>query len=226
MRDLTERALDTATSLGAGYADTRVVRRLDESIAIKTGRVEGVASGESEGFGVRVLVDGAWGFASSHVLTSAEADRIAAEAVRIARASGTALREPADLAPRPAAHGQYETPLEEDPFTVPLEQKIADLLAADVAASGVKGIAFTESMYAAQREWKTFAATDGSYTEQTITHVGAAVEANAVDGDEHQRRSYPDSGGGWQAAGYEYIRGLDLHRRGEPLADAAVALLT
>ena len=49
----------------------------------------------------------------------------------------------------------------------------------------------------AQREWKTFAATDGSLTEQTITHVGAAVEANAVDGDEHQRRSYPDSGGGW-----------------------------
>ena len=68
MRDLTERALDTATSLGAGYADARVVRRLDESVAIKTGRVEGVASNESEGFGVRVVVDGAWGFASSHVL--------------------------------------------------------------------------------------------------------------------------------------------------------------
>ena len=84
MRDLTERALDTATSLGAGYADTRVVRRLDESIAIKTGRVEGVASNESEGFGVRVIVDGAWGFASSHVLSLDEADRVAAQAVRIA----------------------------------------------------------------------------------------------------------------------------------------------
>ena len=81
-------------------------------------------------------------------------------------------------------------------------------------------------MYAAQREWKTFAATDGSFTEQVITHVGAAVEANAVEGDEHQRRSYPDSGGGWQAAGYEYIRGLDLADRAEPLADEAVALLS
>ena len=65
MRDLTDRALDTAAALGAGYADVRVVRRLEEAISIKTGRVEGVASGESEGFGVRVLVDGAWGFASS-----------------------------------------------------------------------------------------------------------------------------------------------------------------
>ena len=226
MRDVTDRALDTAATLGAGYADVRVVRRLDESIAIKTGRVEGVASGESEGFGVRVLVDGAWGFASSHILGLDEADRVAAEAVRIARASATALREPVDLDDRPPAHGTYETPIVEDPFAVPLERKIADLLVADKAAARVKGIAFTESMYAAQREWKTFAATDGSFTEQTITHVGSSVEANAVDGDEHQRRSYPDSGGGWNAAGYEYIRGLRLADHAEPLADEAVELLT
>ena len=226
MRDLTNRALDTATILGAGYADARVVRRLEESIAIKTGRVEGVASGESEGFGVRVLVDGAWGFASSHILTTAEADRVAGEAVRIARASATALREPTVLADRPPARGTYETPFVEDPFAIPLERKIADLLDVDAAAARVKGIAFTESMYAAQREWKTFAATDGSYTEQTITHVGSAVEANAIDGDEHQRRSFPDSGGGWNAAGYEYVRSLRLVERAEPLADEAVALLT
>jgi TldD protein len=153
MRDLTQRALDTATSLGAGYADVRVVRRLDESIAIKTGRVEGVASGESEGFGVRVLVDGAWGFASSHILSMAEADRVAGEAVRIARASATALREPTQLDDRPPATGTFETPVLEDPFTVPLERKIADLLAAEVAAARVKGSAFTESRDAGQREW-------------------------------------------------------------------------
>jgi TldD protein len=226
MRDLTDRALDTAVALGASYADTRAVRRLDESVSIKTGRVEGVASGESEGFGVRVLVDGAWGFAASHILTAAEADRVAGEAVRIAKASATAMRDRVVLADRPPAVGRFETPVEEDPFTVPLERKINDLLAADAAASRVKGIAFTESMYAAQREWKTFAATDGSFTEQVITHVGSAIEANAVDGDEHQRRSYPDSGGGWNAAGYEFIRGLGLAGKAEPLAEEAVELLS
>ncbi len=226
MRDLTDRALDTASSLGAGYADIRIVRRLDESVAIRTGRVEGVASGESEGFGVRVLVDGAWGFASSHVLTATEMDRVAGEAVRIARASATALRDPAILADRPPASGRYETPVAEDPFAIPLERKIGDLLAADQAASRVKGIAFTESMYAAEREWKTFAASDGSFTEQVITHTGTSVEANAVDGDEHQRRSYPDAGGGWNAGGYEFVRSLDLAAAAEPLADEAVALLS
>ena len=94
MRDLTNRALDTATALGASYADVRVIRRIEESINIKSTRVEGVQSGETEGFGVRVLVDGAWGFAASHHLSTAEADRVAAEAVRIAKASATALRTP------------------------------------------------------------------------------------------------------------------------------------
>ena len=199
MKDLTDRALDTASAKGAGYADIRVVRRQDEGITIKSGRVEGVASGESEGFGVRVLVDGAWGFASSNVLTTSEADRIAGQAVRIARASATALRTRTRLDDRPAATGRYATPLVEDPFEIALETKIADLLAADRAAARVPGVAFTKSVFAAQREWKTFAATDGSLTEQVITHVGAGVEANALDGDEHQRRSYPDAGGGWQA---------------------------
>jgi TldD protein len=226
LRDFTARTLDTATSLGASYADVRVVQRRDESIAIKSRRVEGVASGESEGFGVRVLVDGAWGFASSNRVSPAEADRVAADAVRIARASATALRTRVQLDDRPPAHGRYETPVREDPFDVPLETKVADLLAADETANAVKGVTFTESTYAAQRESKTFAATDGSFTEQTITHVGSGMEINAVDGDEHQRRSYPDAGGGWQAAGYEYIRGLDLRGHAQPYAEEAVALLS
>ena len=132
---------------------------------------------------------------------------MAAEAVRIARASATALRTPVVLDDRPPAYGRFETPVEEDPFELPLERKIADILAADRAMNEVKGIAWTESLYSAQREWKTFAATDGSYTDQVITHVGAGLEANAIDGDEHQRRSYPDNGGRWASAGYEFMRG-------------------
>ena len=226
MRDLTSRALDTATALGATYADVRVVRRLEESITVKSGRVEGVAGGESEGFGVRVVVGGAWGFAASHDLSTAAADHAAAQAVRIARASATAIRTPVVLDGRPAAHGRYETPVAEDPFAVPLDHKIAHLLAADQAMRAVPGLAWTELLYGAQREWKTFAASDGSYTEQVITHVGAGIEANAIEGDEHQRRSYPDNGGGWASAGYEHVRAMDLVGTAPRIASEAVELLT
>ena len=106
-----------------------------------------------------------------------------------------------ELDGRPPATGTFETPVDEDPFKIPLERKISDLVDADRAAGEVKGVTFTESMYSGHREWKTFAATDGSFTEQVITQVGTAVEANAIEGDEHQRRSYPDAGGGYQAGG-------------------------
>jgi len=225
MRELTSRALDTATALGATYADVRVVRQLEEAITIKSGRLEGVAGGESEGFGVRVLVDGAWGFAASHSLSTAEADRVAANAVRIARASATAIRRPVVLDDRPPAQGRYATPVVEDPFAVPMEQKLADLMAADEALRRVDGIAWTESMYAAQRDEKTFASSDGSYTEQVITHVGAGLEANVIDGDEHQRRSYPDNGGLWASAGYEHVRAMDLAGNAERIASEARELI-
>jgi TldD protein len=224
--DLAQRALDTATQQGASYADVRVVRRSDESISVKSGRVEAVALSESEGFGVRVVVDGAWGFAASNRLTGDEADRVAADAVRIARASATALRERIELDERPPAKGSYRTPVEVDPFAVPVEEKVGDLLAADEAMNRVKGIAFTESLYHGQREQRTFAATDGSATDQEIIHVGAGIEANATEGDELQRRTYPDAGGGYQAAGYEYIRGLDLAAHAEERASQAVELLS
>jgi TldD protein len=223
VRDLCRRALDTAVQRGAGYADVRVVRRAEESISVKAGRVDALALGESEGFGVRVLVDGAWGFAASNVLTSAEADRVAAQAVRIARASGLAQRQRVALDDRPAATGSYRTPYDVDPFTVPIEEKVAELVAAEAAMTGVPGIAFAEASYFGQREWKSFAASDGSETEQELTHLVAGIEANAVEGDELQRRTYPDSG---QAAGYEWVRDMDLAGHAERIASEAVELLS
>jgi TldD protein len=225
MRDLAARALDTANALGATYADVRVVRRLEEFISIKTGRVEGVASGETEGFGVRVIVDGAWGFASSHRLAADEADRVAALAVRIARASAGALRTAVTLDDTPPSRGRYESPVGEDPFAIPLERKVADLLEADLAMQRAKGLAFTESLYGAQREWKLFASSTGSEVEQVITHTGAGLEANAIRDDEHQRRSFPDNGGGWASGGYEIIRGFDLAGNAERIGSEALELL-
>jgi len=164
---------------------------------------------------------------SSSRLSADEADRAAGDAVRIAKASATALRDRIVLDDRPAAHGTYTTPIEEDPFEVPLEEKIGNLLAADEVARRVQGVAFVEARYDAQRETRTFGATDGSWTEQTLTHVGAGIEANAIEGDEHQRRSYPDADGGpFRSAGYEYIRELGLAGRAGPIAEEAVALLS
>jgi TldD protein len=225
MHDLARRALDTATQLGASYADVRVVRRREQVASVKAGQVDALSLGETEGFGVRVLVDGAWGFASSGRMDGGAADEMAGLAVRIARASARHARQPVRLAERPAAVGRYVTPVVEDPFEVPLDDTLGMLLAAERAMAGVSGSSTTKADYHAFREWKDLLATDGTATEQVITHVGAGLEVQAAGADDVQRRSFPESGG-YRAAGYEHIRSLALQERAPLLAEEAVALLS
>jgi TldD protein len=99
------------------------------------------------------------------------------------------------------------------------------LLEAERAMAAVAGTSTTKADYHAFREWKDMFATDGSRTEQILTHVGASLEVQAASADDLQRRTYPESGG-YRAAGYEHIRGLDLLARGPGLAEEAVALLS
>jgi TldD protein len=82
----------------------------------------------------------------------------------------------------------------------------------------------TSAGYHAFREEKVFHASDGSRTEQVVTHTGAGLEVNAAGADDVQRRTYPESGG-YRAAGHEHIRSLDLVGRAPMLAGEAVELL-
>ncbi len=96
MRDLTERALDGVRELGASYGDIRIVKSASEAIEVKNGKVEALSSQTDEGFGIRVVADGSWGFASSLMLDPEEIDRVADLAVRIARASAQVRARPSE----------------------------------------------------------------------------------------------------------------------------------
>jgi TldD protein len=227
VKDLAARALDTARSRGATYADVRVIHRRSESIAVKNGAVEALSMNEDQGFGIRVIAGGAWGFASSSILTPDEVDRVAALAVAIARASASVRARPVDLGPPLRERGVYRTPYQIDPFTVPLEEKLALLTDADANIRRVPGVMVALATYDAIRTNKLFASSEGSEIEQEITEVGAGIEATAVAADDVQTRSYPNSAGGnWGATGYEFIRGFDLPAHGERVGQEAVALLT
>src|SRR3954463_123385 len=227
MRDLTDRALDAATAAGATYADVRIERLERQGVSVKNGRPDGLLEDESQGFGVRVLVDGAWGFASSASLEPREIERVARLAVETARASALVQAEPVELGDPIRSIGSYATAVKIDPFTVSIADKLAVLLAADAAMRSVKGIRVSEGSFECQRIRKTFASTEGSYVEQTLVETGAGIEALAVDAHEAQRRSYPNSFGRQHStAGYEYFLALDLANNGAATAEQAVRLLT
>lgn len=227
MNDLVSRALDLAEVQGASYADIRIVRTSQERISVRSGVVDTLSFDESLGFGVRVLVNGCWGFASSHDITSKEVDRVTALAVNIAKASATLSKGAVNLGPPVTSRGTYTTPIEEDPFTISTDHKLALLMDADQRMASVKGIRSRQGNLIFIKEEKTFANSEGAHVEQTVYEAGGGISANAVGNNEIQRRSYPQSMGRQQGcAGWEYITAMDLPGNAERVATEAVALLT
>jgi len=227
LKELVELALDTAQARGATYADVRVVERQRQGINVKNGTVESLDETEDRGLGVRVVAEGAWGFASSAVMGKAEIEQAAALAVEIARASALTRREPVDIGLPVTGMGTYRTPVQIDPFGVPVEDKIALMLKADGAMRAVAGVKIARSTLVCLRERKTFANTEGAFTEQEIIESGGGIVALAVGDGEVQQRSYPNSFGRDQrTVGWEYIQQVDFPGNAERVAGEAVALLT
>ncbi len=226
MNELIDIALDAADHGGAAYADIRVSERETESLAVKNGALQAADSDRSAGFGVRVLVDGAWGFAASSRLEPQEVNRVTREALDVARASGLARREPVLLDDTPPERASYRTPYQEDPFAVSLDEKVGILMDADAAMEGVSGVTVREGSIHAARERKTFASSIGARIEQELVETGAGIEATAVDANESQLRSYPNSAGGQHVTGgFEAVRAMRLPEHGQRIAEEAVQLL-
>jgi len=227
MKDLTLLALDVAKALGATYADIRIVEGQNESIAIKNGRVEKLVTSTDYGFGIRVIANGAWGFAGSFLVEKDEIERVARLAVEIARASAMIKKQDVSLAPTQAIKDTYKSPVEIDPFSVSLEDKLALLGNAEEIVRKTAGVSISSASMRVSREKKIFANLEGSYIEQEITECGAAVDAVAIKENDIQERSYPNShGGDVAAAGYEFIQGLKLEDNAARAAEEAVQLLS
>jgi TldD protein len=227
VKELLARALDLANRRGARYADVRLVHNRAQRAAVKDGAVETLEDGESIGFGVRVLFKNGWGFASSCQLEPGEVDRVTEQALQIARASARVSGEAVDLGPPVASQGVYRTPLEIDPFSVSLEEKLDLLLAADAEMGRLPGLRARRGNLTFIQEQKWFANSEGAFTEQTIYESGGGIQATAVGDGEVQTRSYPTSFGRQQVtAGWEAVLGWDLPGNAGRVASEAVALLS
>src|ERR1700723_2809792 len=155
-------ALDTAKRRGASYADARVMDIRQREISTKNGEVGNILETEALGIGIRVIANGAWGFASTDRLTREGVQACAAEAVSIARASSLAKRENVSLAPEAAYVDTWQNPFLKDPFKIPVERQIDLLLGADTEMRRVKGVTIAEGMMSFKRIDQLFVSSIGS----------------------------------------------------------------
>ena len=226
MQDVAERAIDAAVSAGADYADSRVVQRRAQLVATKNGEVDTVSDSETEGIGVRVLVDGAWGFAGDPRLSDEGARDAALRAVAFARASSSRARTRVELASLPAATGDYSTASERDPVEVPLDEKIALCLQSEEGMRRPE-VKITEASVRALRELRVFRSSEGAGVTQRFVECGGGIDALAVSDDGRvQNRSYPSAHGGTSGqAGWAFVEDLGLEREAPRVGEEAAALL-
>ncbi|MHA4894862.1 TldD/PmbA family protein [Pedobacter sp. PWIIR3] len=203
-KELADVALNAARSKGASYADIRIGRYLNQFVATREKRVQGVANTESYGVGVRVLANGCWGFAATNLVTKDAIAKAAEQAVAVAKANAKIQGESVQLAPQ-KGYGEvsWKTPIEINAFEVPVKEKVDLLLNVnDIALQN--GASYVNSVMFAVNEQKYFASTDGSYIDQDVHRIYPSFGVTRIDREsgKFQTRSSLSSPMG---LGYEYM---------------------
>src|SRR5256885_4492991 len=178
MRHLLADLMDVAAGT-ADYADVRHVSSLVESISTRNGHVDVVRRDAEEGFGVRVRVDGTWGFAAARGSERSAAEGALERAIAVAKAQPR-VKGAVPLVPEAPAQGSYATALVTDPFDVPLDEKLALMLAADEGMRGDPRVTLTIAQYGAYRQNKTWASSDGALYAHTIVTCGRGCADRAA----------------------------------------------
>jgi len=209
------------------YADIRYTATHRQQVKVRNGEIDHLSSTVDRAAGVRVLVGNGWGFAATSDTSEASLRRAARRALEVAAASNIASTAEVRLSEIEPHVSSTASAYRIDPWSVPIDRKIAHLMQATEPMRGDARIHQVSGEISCYRQEKTFASSAGSFIEQTTTEMGGGIEAVAIDGDEFQRRTYPNPfGGDFQAEGWEFIERLNMPAKALLIRDEALALLS
>ncbi len=225
MKALATKALDAALRPEVSYADVRVIEERARNLSTKSGKTGHISSSESLGVGIRVLVNGCWGFAATDDLTTAGIESAAKLAVSIARSSAVAKKVDVSLVPEAKHEATWTSQCLIDPFSISVEEQLGLLLQIDNELRRHAKITLTETAMVFDRTRQVFASSLGSLIDQTRTTSGAGFSSYSFGESEIQKRSFPNSfGGQHQLKGYELIQELNLLENAPRIAEETAAL--
>ena len=210
-KELMMDALNAAKAAGASFADARIGRFRQNFIVTREQQIINVVDTDTLGCGVRVLVDGCWGFAATRTLTKDSVVSAAREAAAIAKANRVARDRSVELAPAPAQpNATWKSACKIDPFDVPLEQKVDLLLKANAEALKAPKVKFVNSVLFFIKQDRSYANTDGSAIEQTLVRSWPLLVATAVSDDHTDFQNRQNAEAAPMGRGWEYVLDSDL----------------
>ena len=222
-------AVTRLRSRGASYAEVRHVKDEREQLSVREQRTERLFHASSEGFGVRVIADGAWGFAARPGDDPLALESACTEALGVARAAASiAAGARVRIAEEEPQRGHFATPVARDPFTVPAEEKLALLFGVtrELRRLGGPAARSATALITARRQRKTLATSDGAAVTQTLLHTGCGMKLVVEKDGQVQHRSYPmELDGGVGGGGWEVVERFDLPGQVARIAEEALQLL-
>ncbi len=201
MQDMFNRILERARELGASYADVRKVTKQTQPILLRNGKVDNISFTDSTGVGVRVMVNGAWGFAATAVIEEKALLKALEEAIALAKASARVQAQPIDLKPLKGVKDYYRTPHKKDPFTMDLSEQVDFLKVLDENLRHNPDVKVSNVRLHALKQHKLFMSTEGHEIEQDLLETGCTFSATAIGNGDAQRRQYQDTVTG----GFEFL---------------------
>jgi len=163
--------LDKATDGGASYADLRAVAVESSRLELKDGELKEAVEGADAGFGLRVLVNGSWGFASANSMDPREGEVAVERALSLARATSARAGEPVVLAPVPTVTDTVIWSPRVDPRDVSIEEKLEMLRDMEVAAREAEHLATVTTAYSEGTRRIELLTSEGTHLVHGLTRV-------------------------------------------------------
>lgn len=223
MQKITQRVIQAALDGGASFADVRVVDSTATAIGVEDGRTDRVSSARSKGAGIRVLLDGAWGFAPTNQPDEKDMLKSVADALEMAKAAREYVTDPGMVATVEPVVGEANKPLPALPETFTMQDRVRGAVALETAARSVNPLktANTIANYTELSGEMFLANSFGTFLHYDM--AGAYLSVALVASDGKVRQNCRDNRTG--RSGYELLHGTDLEAMGTKVATKAIGLL-
>ncbi len=215
-----EIAMEKAKSLGASYADIRIQHSQTESIFLRNLSLKSTMNSVKYGYGIRVLKNGAWGFAHNNIFTADAIAETAKKAVEIAEASSRVkVGDGIELAYERGHIDTFKTRVEKDPFQIPLKDKVEMMLEVNRTIMNYEQIRQAMFVIRAETNRKQIVSTLGTDLDIQTTYMAPMLFATAVANGDSQSRSYQIGG---RNMGWEMMDQMDFPGNASRVAEEAI----
>ena len=219
--DLANLAIQKLHQTGCEYGEIRLCRYRTQTLMARDRSLTTLSDNISSGYGIRVLLNGAWGFAASNEKTPDAVTRTIHLAIEIAQGTHLTQQTPVRLAPVEAYQDTYTTPIEINPFDIPIQEKANLVLSLNeqLLQYESQGVKKAFSFLSFSQEDKTFASTEGSHIQQTIYRTHPGFGCVAIANGDAQTRNYERPP---LNIGYEHVNPDDLFSQVNRVAEEAI----